>query len=70
MYGKSEVRVKAFRAAAIGTCRTPDDWMLQPFGAGIIDTGRLCTDIHAALPTVAGSFPMPAVPAAPQVVNP
>lgn len=54
MYGRSAVRVEAFRAAVLASCRTPDDWQLQPFGAGIIDTGRLCTDMYAALPALSG----------------
>lgn len=67
-YGRSAARVDAFRVAVQATCRKPPGWKPQPFGTGIIDTGRLCTDIANALPNMAGSFPMPAVPA-PAPVN-
>ena len=49
-YGRSAQRVEAFREAAIASCRKPPGWYAQPFGAGIIDTGRLCTDAALALP--------------------
>lgn len=63
MYGRTAKRVEAFRAAVQATCSTPPNWQPTPFGKGVLDTGRLCTDMQAALPLVAGSFPMPPVPA-------
>ncbi len=63
MYGRTARRVEAFRAAVQATCRKPQGWQPRPFGAGILDTGRLCTDLQAALPTVEGSFAMPPAPA-------
>ena len=49
-YGRNANRVEAFRQAAIASCRKPPGWQPQPFGAGIIDTGRLCTEAAIALP--------------------
>lgn len=49
-YGRTGERVEAFRRAAIASCRVPPGWQPQPFGAGIIDTGRLCTEQATALP--------------------
>jgi hypothetical protein len=49
-YGRTGQRVEAFRKAAIASCRLPPGWQTEPFGAGIIDTGRLCTDQVTALP--------------------
>lgn len=49
-YGRKGDRVEAFRQATIASCRLPPGWQPQPFGAGIIDTGRLCTDQVTALP--------------------
>ncbi|HEY0822867.1 MAG TPA: S8/S53 family peptidase [Ramlibacter sp.] len=49
-YGRTAARVEAFKAAARATCRVPEAWEPQPFGAGILDAGRLCTDQAAALP--------------------
>lgn len=49
-YGRTSQRVEAFRQAARASCRLPPGWQTQPFGAGIIDTGRLCTDQVTALP--------------------
>lgn len=49
-YGRTANRVEAFRRAAIASCRKPPGWQPQPFGAGIIDTGRLCTEAAIALP--------------------
>lgn len=62
-YGRSAKRVDAFREAVRATCRKPPGWQPEPFGAGIIDTGRLCTDLGLALPNIAGSFTMPPVAA-------
>jgi hypothetical protein len=70
MYGRTAKRVQAFRAAVQATCSKPPNWEPTPFGTGVLDTGRLCTDMQAALPLVAGSFPMPPVPVAPPVVAP
>jgi hypothetical protein len=58
-YGPGSARVEAFRQAAMATSRKPPGWQPKPFGAGILDIGRLCTDAQAALPNV----PMVAVPA-------
>lgn len=49
-YGRSARRVEAFRSAAQATAQRPPGWQPQPFGAGILDAGRLCTDPAAALP--------------------
>lgn len=49
-YGRTGARVEAFRQAAIASCRKPPGWHPTPFGAGILDTGRLCTDPSLALP--------------------
>jgi subtilisin family serine protease len=49
-YGRTSQRVEAFRQAVIAGCRKPPGWYPQPFGAGIIDTGRLCTEAATALP--------------------
>lgn len=49
-YGAGAQRVEAFRAAAIASCRKPPGWQPQPFGAGILDIGRLCTDEAVGLP--------------------
>jgi hypothetical protein len=49
-YGRTAQRVEAFRRAAAASCRLPAGWHAQPFGAGIIDAGRLCTDRVTALP--------------------
>ncbi|MDO8448997.1 MAG: S8/S53 family peptidase [Rhodoferax sp.] len=49
-YGRTGARVEAFRQAAIASCRKPPGWYPTPFGAGILDTGRLCTDPSLALP--------------------
>lgn len=51
-YGRSPKRVEAFRQAAIASCRKPPGWQPQPFGAGIIDIGRLCTDPAIGLPVI------------------
>lgn len=48
-YGRTGARVEAFRQAAIASCRKPPGWHPTPFGAGILDTGRLCTDPSLAL---------------------
>jgi len=63
MYGRTGKRVEAFRAAVQATCSQPPNWQPTPFGKGVIDTGRLCTDMKLALPLVPGSFAMPPVPA-------
>lgn len=49
-YGTGLERVEAFRKAAIASCRKPPGWQPQPFGAGILDIGRLCTDEAIGLP--------------------
>jgi hypothetical protein len=49
-YATPEARVVAFRQAAIATSYQPGGWQPQPFGAGIIDIGALCTDKAKALP--------------------
>lgn len=49
-YGRTAQRVEAFRTAAIASCRHPSGWAPQPFGAGILNAGRLCTDSALALP--------------------
>ncbi|HET6829081.1 MAG TPA: peptidase S8/S53 subtilisin kexin sedolisin, partial [Ramlibacter sp.] len=49
-YGRTAARVEAFRKGAIATVRKPAGWQPQPFGAGILDIGRLCTEESAALP--------------------
>ncbi len=51
-YGRSAKRVEAFRRAAIASCRKPPGWQPQPFGAGIIDIGRLCTEPAIGLPVI------------------
>jgi hypothetical protein len=51
-YGRTPQRVEAFRKAAIASCRKPPGWQPTPFGAGIIDTGRLCTDTTIAPPPI------------------
>lgn len=51
-YGRTGKRVEAFRQAAIASCRKPPGWKPTPFGAGIIDIGRLCTDPAIGLPVV------------------
>lgn len=49
-YGRTARRVDAFRQAVQATCRQTEEWEPQPFGAGILDAGRLCGDEQAALP--------------------
>ncbi len=49
-YGRTAERVEAFRAAAIASCRKPPGWEPQPFGAGILNAGRLCNEAAVALP--------------------
>ncbi|MEJ8839329.1 S8 family peptidase [Ramlibacter sp. AN1133] len=49
-YGRSAARVEAFKAAARATCLVPPMWEPEPFGAGILDAGRLCTQQAEALP--------------------
>lgn len=49
-YGRKAARVQAFKRAVQETSRRPPWWEPQPFGTGILDVGRLCTDTHAALP--------------------
>lgn len=51
-YGRTSKRVEAFRRAAIASCRKPPGWKPAPFGAGIIDTGRLCTEPAIGLPVI------------------
>lgn len=51
-YGRSAKRVEAFRQAAIASCRKPPGWKPTPFGAGIIDIGRLCTESAIGLPVI------------------
>ncbi|WP_167772801.1 S8 family peptidase [Ramlibacter humi] len=64
MYGgRTARRAQAFKAAVQATCRQPANWQPQPFGAGIIDIGRLCTDMAKALPVLAGAPALPPVPA-------
>jgi hypothetical protein len=71
MYGRSAKRVDAFRAAVQATCSQPPNWQPQPFGTGVIDTGRLCTELDKALPVIPGAFAMPPLPApAPAAVTP
>jgi hypothetical protein len=67
MYGRTAKRVEAFKAAVQATCQQPPNWQPQPFGAGVVDVGRLCTEMENALPLIPGSFPIPAVPAAVEV---
>lgn len=53
-YGRTEKRVEAFRQAAIASCNPPPPgWQATPFGAGILNIGRLCNDAGVALPAVA-----------------
>ncbi len=42
-------KIEAFRAAARATC-PPSGWPSEPFGAGILDIGALCSDEAKALP--------------------
>lgn len=49
-YPTGPQRVEAFRAAARATCRKPPGWQPEPFGAGILDIGALCSDEAKALP--------------------
>lgn len=49
-YGRTAARVEAFRQGVIATVRKPPGWQPQPFGAGILNIGRLCTEEAAALP--------------------
>jgi hypothetical protein len=49
-YGKTAQRVEAFRKAAMATSRQPANWQPEPFGAGILHIGDLCTDAARALP--------------------
>jgi subtilisin family serine protease len=51
-YGRTSRRVEAFRRAAMASCRQPPGWQPEPFGAGIINIGRLCTDVGIALPLI------------------
>lgn len=52
-YGRTEKRVEAFRQAAVASCKPPPPgWQPTPFGAGILDIGKLCTDPAIGLPVM------------------
>jgi subtilisin family serine protease len=52
-YGRTPQRVEAFRRAAVASCYPPPaGWKPAPFGAGILNIGRLCTNPALALPAM------------------
>lgn len=51
-YGRTAKRLEAFKAAVQATSTKPNTWQPQPFGAGVIHVGRLCTNQQQALPAV------------------